>query len=105
MCRRSITGPPPESSLVVNHPPNPGIPVRRIHCDCAELIVPTVPSAMYFIIACDSGRARLLKLNIRVFPAFSAAATISSTSPAFRAGGFSQKTCLPASSAWIARGA
>ena len=30
---------------------HPGIPVRRIHADCAELIVPIVPSFTYSIIA------------------------------------------------------
>jgi hypothetical protein len=48
----------------------------------------------------------LLKLNIRVrFLAFAAAAAIARTSRAFSAGGFSQKTCLPARSACRATGA
>ena len=96
MCSRSMSGPPPESSLVVNQPPKPGMPVRRIHFAWAELTLPIWPCSTYFIIACDSGRARLLKLNITCLPDFLAAAMISRTSGALRAGGFSQNTCLPA---------
>ena len=55
--------------------------------------------------ACDSGRARLLKLNMTCLPDFLAAAAISSTSGALSAGGFSQKTCLPALRHWMASGA
>jgi hypothetical protein len=105
MWSRSMTGPPPESAFVVNQPPNPGMPVRRIHLAWAELMRPTAPLSISFFISRDSGRARLLKLNIRCFPALSRAAIMSRTSAAFIAGGFSQNTCLPASSAWIARGA
>ena len=35
----------------VNHPPNPGIPVRLIHFACAELICPTSPASIYFLSA------------------------------------------------------
>ena len=104
MWRRSITGPPPDSAFVVNQPPKPGMPVRRIQSACALLIVPTLPEAIAFIIACDSGRARLLKLNMSVRPARFAAATIRRVSFALRAGGFSQNTCLPAASAWSTSG-
>ena len=65
---------------------------------------PTAPVRRYSRIAYDSGRARLLKLNMRVLPALSAASTISPTSAAFRAGGFSQKTCFPAARASMTKG-
>src|SRR6218665_3514362 len=99
-----MTGPPPDRALVVTHPPKPGMPVRRIHLACAELILPTVPSGAYFFIAIDSGRARLLKLNISFLPAALAASIISWTSAALSAGGFSEKTCLPALRHWMASG-
>ena len=105
MCSRSMSGPPPESALVVNQPPKPGMPVRRIHLAWAELIRPTTPWLMYSIMAYDSGRARLLKLNISVFFAALAAACMATASLAFIAGGFSQNTCLPAFRACRASGA
>jgi hypothetical protein len=65
-----------ERALVVNQPPNPGMPVRRIHLAWAELILPMVPSEISSMILQDSGRARLLKLNISFFPEWSAASII-----------------------------
>ena len=46
MCSRSISGPPPESALVVNQPPKPGMPARRIHLAWQELMSPMVPLLM-----------------------------------------------------------
>ena len=100
-----MSGPPPDKALVVNQPPKPGMPVRRIHLACAELIVPASPPEINFIISRDSGRARLLKLNMRRFPVAWETPIISSTSSALSAGGFSQKTCFPACIHWIASGA
>ena len=51
MCSRSMTGPPPESFLVVNQPPNPGMPFLRIQLACAELTRPTAPLRKYSRIA------------------------------------------------------
>ena len=48
MCRRSISGPPPAMAFVVNQPPNPGIPVRRIQVACAELMRPIFPLPISF---------------------------------------------------------
>jgi len=42
-------------------------------------------------------------LNITFLPDFWDAALMPLTSAALRAGGFSQKTCLPAARHWIAR--
>ena len=80
------------------------MPVRRIQRAWAALIAPTFPASIAFFIAYASGRARLLKLNISVRPAFRAAAAICPASAAFSAGGFSQKTCLPAFRAWRTSG-
>ena len=89
---------------MVNQPPKPGMPVRRIQSACAELMRPTAPLSRYAFMAKDSGRARLLKSNIRVFLAFFAAAAMAVISAALSAGGFSQKTLRPALSAWMASG-
>lgn len=66
---------------------------------------PTVPASIARLRAIDSGRARLQKLNINSRPARAAAAAIFAASRAFIAGGFSQKTCLPALSAASVMGA
>ena len=46
-----MSGPPPDRALVVNQPPKPGMPVRRIHFAWQLLMVPTTPCEMYYIIA------------------------------------------------------
>ena len=51
MWSRSISGPPPDSFLVVNQPPKPGMPLRRIQVACAELTRPTAPLLKYSRIA------------------------------------------------------
>ena len=44
--RAAHRGPPPERAWLVNQPPKPGMPVRRIHWHWAELMVPTSPALM-----------------------------------------------------------
>ena len=92
MCSRSISGPPPEIAFVVNQPPKPGMPVRRIQVACAEFTVPIRPIRICRLTNCESSRARLFRLNMSLSFFSFALSAISFVSAAFSAGGFSQKT-------------